>query len=104
MANIAISIFHYVDALDENLFSGGNQTPGNTLLALTPSWLSKRPSTHTDGLQSLYIHKAITFKDGGRSYLDVFDPPRQVTYFMNYFGRSLSRCLRMQSEELEVSD
>jgi len=72
------------------------------LLVLSLSWVSKRPSERTPGLSCLFVSKAITFKAGGRSYLVRFDPPRRVTYLVNFFTRASTDNDRCDGEELEV--
>ena len=84
-------------------YIGGKQCPGDMLLILSVSWLSKRPSIHVEGLYSLFVHKAVVFSSGRRSYLDVFDPPRRVTYFVNFFTRASTNGTRSDGEAVEVS-
>eukprot|EP00106_Octopus_bimaculoides_P016952 XP_014784394.1 PREDICTED: carnosine synthase 1-like [Octopus bimaculoides] len=43
------------------LLEGGEQCPGNMLLVLSDSWLSKEPSSTQSSKFSLYINKAIAF-------------------------------------------
>ena len=66
----------------ECCYSGGRQCPGDVMLVMSRSWLSKEKSDRKDGLNALFVHKAITFGSDGRSFLDQFEPPRRVTYFM----------------------
>uniref|UniRef100_A0A8D0GW70 Carnosine synthase 1 n=1 Tax=Sphenodon punctatus TaxID=8508 RepID=A0A8D0GW70_SPHPU len=68
------------------LLEGGSQCPGNMLLCLSPSWLSKVPSELRPGESSLLVSKAVTFELGGRTMLEEFAPPRRVTYFTGCFG------------------
>nr|XP_034981652.1 carnosine synthase 1 [Zootoca vivipara]XP_034981663.1 carnosine synthase 1 [Zootoca vivipara] len=68
------------------LLEGGNQCPGNMLLCLSPTWLSKAPSESHPGESSLLVFKAVTFELGGRTTLEEFAPPRRVTYFTGCFG------------------
>ncbi|XP_013384068.1 carnosine synthase 1 [Lingula anatina] len=65
---------------------GGKQCPGGLLLVPSSAWLQKEPSnsSNTQGdLQTLRVHKAVTFDSCGRTFLDIFNPPRRVTYLMN---------------------
>ncbi|XP_023931094.1 carnosine synthase 1-like [Lingula anatina] len=65
---------------------GGKQCPGGMLLVPSLAWLQKEPSnsSNTQGdLQTLRVHKAVTFDSCGRTFLDIFNPPRRVTYLMN---------------------
>ncbi|KAI1889262.1 hypothetical protein AGOR_G00177330 [Albula goreensis] len=64
------------------LLEGGRRCPGHMLLCLSSSWLSKSPSQKQPGLFSLHVLQAITFEAGGYTYLDTFNPPCQVTYFL----------------------
>ncbi|XP_042181755.1 carnosine synthase 1-like [Oncorhynchus tshawytscha] len=57
------------------LLEAGQRSPGDALLCLCPSWLSRS--------SSLLVHKAVTFDLGGRTYLSNFNPPRRVTYFLS---------------------
>uniref|UniRef100_A0A8D2LSR6 Carnosine synthase 1 n=1 Tax=Varanus komodoensis TaxID=61221 RepID=A0A8D2LSR6_VARKO len=68
------------------LLEGGNQCPGNMLLCLSPTWLSKVPSESHPGESSLLVFKAVTFQAGGHTTLEEFAPPRHVTYFTGCFG------------------
>eukprot|EP00063_Salmo_salar_P093161 XP_014067996.1 PREDICTED: carnosine synthase 1-like [Salmo salar] len=58
------------------LLEAGQRSPGDALLCLCPSWLSRSSS-------SLLVHKAVTFDLGGRTFLSNFNPPRRVTYFLS---------------------
>ncbi|XP_038867865.1 carnosine synthase 1-like [Salvelinus namaycush] len=57
------------------LLEAGQRSPGDALLCLCPSWLSRS--------SSLLVHKAVTFDLGGRTFLSNFNPPRKVTYFLS---------------------
>ncbi|KAG5845449.1 carnosine synthase 1-like isoform X1 [Anguilla anguilla] len=57
------------------LLEAGQVSPGDSLLCLSPSWVT-RAST------SLVVHKAVTFDLGGRTTLLTFCPPRRVTYLL----------------------
>lgn len=54
-------------------------------------------------MNSLFVHKAISFDKGGRSFIDVFDPPRHVTYFMNFFTNAITGGQNAEGEDLEVN-
>ncbi|KAJ8015335.1 hypothetical protein DPEC_G00025050 [Dallia pectoralis] len=58
------------------LLEAGQRSPGDALLCLSPSWLTRSSS-------SLLVHKAVMFDLGGRTFLSNFDPPRRVTYFLS---------------------
>ncbi|KAL0974050.1 hypothetical protein UPYG_G00214750 [Umbra pygmaea] len=58
------------------LLEAGQRSPGDALLCLSPSWLSRSSS-------SLLVHKAVVFDLGGRTFLSNFNPPRMVTYFLS---------------------
>lgn len=83
------------------LLEGSRQCPGDMLLVLSLSWVSKVPSDVQEGLYSLYVHKAISFEDRGRSFIDVFHPPRRVTHLVNYFTRSCTDGQRNDGEAIE---
>ncbi|KAJ8262515.1 hypothetical protein GJAV_G00167310 [Gymnothorax javanicus] len=82
------------------LLEGGRVSPGDSLLCLSPSWIS-RAST------SLLVHKAVTFDLGGRTTLLTFSPPRRVTYLLTcdpWAGHEVTRgidCPMGGSLELE---
>ncbi|XP_013413716.1 carnosine synthase 1 isoform X2 [Lingula anatina] len=61
---------------------GGKQCPGGMLLVPSLTWLQKEPTNERD-LQTLRVRKAVTFDSCGRTFLDIFTPPRRVNYFMN---------------------
>ncbi|XP_074653690.1 carnosine synthase 1-like [Tubulanus polymorphus] len=65
------------------LLQGGWSCPGNVHLVLSTSWLSAKQSERNPDLKTVYLHKAISMYEGGCSYLNVFDPPRRVSYLMN---------------------
>ncbi len=71
------------------------------LLVMSLSWVEMTPSQKSDGLQSLYVHKAVTFEAGGRTYLDVFTPPRRATYVANYFTATLTQGRRDDGSALD---
>ncbi|KAM6953632.1 carnosine synthase 1-like [Aplochiton taeniatus] len=58
------------------LMEAGRRSPGDALLCLSPSWLSRSSS-------ALMVHRAVTFDLGGRTFLSSFNPPRKVTYFLS---------------------
>ncbi|KAK3586594.1 hypothetical protein CHS0354_027732 [Potamilus streckersoni] len=84
------------------LTEGGNQCPGNMLLVLSTTWLSKKKSETKDGFYSLYVHKAIAFGVNGQSSLETYDPPRRVTYFVNFFTRACTNGQRHDGKEVEA--
>uniref|UniRef100_A0A7N4V0P2 Uncharacterized protein n=1 Tax=Sarcophilus harrisii TaxID=9305 RepID=A0A7N4V0P2_SARHA len=57
------------------LLEGGAQSPGNSLLCLSPSWLSKVPVAGEPGDSALLVSKAVAFYPGGLSFLEEFAPP-----------------------------
>ena len=83
------------------LLEGSRTCPGDMLLVMSTTWLSVEESVHGNNLRTMYVHKAITFDRGGRTYLDVFIPPRKVTYFMNFFTRGVTDGQRNDGEDLE---
>ena len=83
------------------LLEGSRACPGDMLLVMSTTWLSFEESDHGNNLKTMYVHKAITFGRGGGTYLDVFTPPRRVTYFMNFFTRSVTNGQRNDGEDLE---
>ena len=85
-------------------YSGGRQCPGDMLLILSRGWMSHKKYDLRDGLYSLYVHKAVTFESGGRSYLDQFDPPRKVTYFMNFSHHDAQRERSCDDADCEVGN
>ncbi|XP_056016252.1 carnosine synthase 1-like isoform X1 [Ostrea edulis] len=85
------------------LLDGGRRCPGDMLLVMSKSWLTVSPSNHDPTLNTLYVHKAITFDTGGRTFIDVFDPPRRVTYFVNFFTRAITDGQTGDGEGLEVN-
>lgn len=83
------------------LLAGGNICPRDMLLVMSSSWVTKVRSTRDPELFSLYVHKAITMDLAGQSFLDIFNPPRRVTYLMNYFTRACTDGQRSDGETLE---
>ncbi|XP_031797319.1 LOW QUALITY PROTEIN: carnosine synthase 1 [Sarcophilus harrisii] len=73
------------------LLEGGAQSPGNSLLCLSPSWLSKVPVAGEPGDSALLVSKAVAFYPGGLSFLEEFAPPRRVTYFLGELGPRAGR-------------
>ncbi|XP_053306362.1 carnosine synthase 1 [Spea bombifrons] len=61
------------------LLEGARQCPGNILLCLSSSWFCPRPPACTLP-PPLFVRQAVTFDLGGRTFLDIFSPPRRVTY------------------------
>ncbi|KAL3855373.1 hypothetical protein ACJMK2_014584 [Sinanodonta woodiana] len=66
------------------LLEGGKRCPGDMLLVLSTTWLSKKNSKSHKRLYSLYVHKAIAFGVAGQTFLETYIPPRRATYFMNF--------------------
>jgi hypothetical protein len=89
---------------EKSFDTGGRQCPGDMLLIMSSSWLSRKKSPRKNGLYSLYVHKAIAFETAGRTFLEVYDPPRRVTYFVNFFTFSCTDSSRGDGEALEVRD
>ncbi|CAI9735576.1 carnosine synthase 1-like [Octopus vulgaris] len=83
------------------LLEGGEQCPGNMLLVLSDSWLSKEPSSTQSSKFSLYVNKAIAFYKGGYSFLETYQPPRRVTYFVNFFTANCTGNAQTEGEHLE---
>ncbi|XP_068944502.1 carnosine synthase 1 isoform X1 [Petaurus breviceps papuanus] len=73
------------------LLEGGTQSPGNMLLCLSPSWLTKVPMAGKPGQSALLVSKAVTFLPGGLTFLEEFAPPRRVTYFLGELGPRAGR-------------
>ena len=70
------------------------------LLALTSSWLTRGPSPDRTGMDTLYLHQALTADAGGQTYLDVFRPARRVTYLFNHLLGVRTEFRRTEGEEL----
>ena len=96
--NVAIAVLSSPVECMAILLEGGRQCPGNVHLILSTSWLTRKPEK--DGRCELFINKAITFETE-RTYLDVFEPPRRVTYLMNYFTACVTDGKRCDGEALE---
>ncbi|XP_056657190.1 carnosine synthase 1 isoform X1 [Monodelphis domestica] len=73
------------------LLEGGAQSPGNLLLCLSPSWLTKVPAAGRPAEASLLVSKAVAFHPGGLTFLEEFVPPRRVTYFLGELGPRAGR-------------
>ncbi|XP_074087046.1 carnosine synthase 1 [Macrotis lagotis] len=73
------------------LLEGGVQSPGNMLLCLSPTWLTKVPMAGKAGESALLVSKAVAFHPGGLTFLEEFAPPRQVTYFLGELGPRAGR-------------
>ncbi|XP_064613939.1 carnosine synthase 1-like isoform X2 [Liolophura sinensis] len=86
------------------LLEGGRQCPGDMILVMSTTWLSKAPSDdrcgHSDS-HTLYVHKGITSDRAGNTFIDCFDPPRRVTYFMDFFTNACTSRQRCDGEEVE---
>ncbi|GAQ84768.1 carnosine synthase [Klebsormidium nitens] len=64
---------------------GAQQSRGNILMVLEPSWLERRQVNHNEegnpvNTQRLFIRRAVSFDGGGVALLEDFVPPRKVTY------------------------
>ncbi|KAL3855357.1 hypothetical protein ACJMK2_014572 [Sinanodonta woodiana] len=84
------------------LMEGGRCCPGDMLLVLSASWLSKKKSETKQGLYSLYVHKAIAFAEAGRTYIETYNPPRRTTYFVNFFTTACTNGARNDGEAIEA--
>ncbi|KAK3586596.1 hypothetical protein CHS0354_027737 [Potamilus streckersoni] len=84
------------------LMEGGRRCPGNMLLILSTTWLSKKKSEIKEGLYSLYVHKAIAFGVAGQTYLETYSPPRRVTYFVNFFTKACTNGQRHDGKQVEA--
>ncbi|KAL3855356.1 hypothetical protein ACJMK2_014571 [Sinanodonta woodiana] len=84
------------------LMEGGRQCPGDMLLVLSTSWLSKKKSETKEGFYSLYVHKAIAFGATGETFLETYDPPRKTTYLVNFFTNACTNGQRNDGAELEA--
>ncbi|XP_066579534.1 carnosine synthase 1 [Amia ocellicauda] len=85
-SELAICVLSSPDKYLPVLLEGGRLCSGHMLLCLSSTWLSKIPSPEHPGLFSLRVHKAITFEAGGHTYLDSFQPPCRVSYFLSSLG------------------
>ncbi|XP_053385384.1 carnosine synthase 1-like isoform X2 [Mercenaria mercenaria] len=83
------------------LLEGGKQLPDGFHLVLSPSWLSKVPSEEDTSLSSLLLHKSISFHSNGASFIDEYNPPRRVSYFVNYFTDNITSGHRNDGIEIE---
>ncbi|KAK3602003.1 hypothetical protein CHS0354_024783 [Potamilus streckersoni] len=84
------------------LMEGGRRCPGDMLLILSSSWLSKKKSETKQSLYSLYVHKAIAFAEAGQTYLETYSPPRRTTYFVNFFTKACTNGARNDGEAVEA--
>jgi carnosine synthase len=84
------------------IIKGGKQVPDGFHLVMSPSWLSKVQSADDPALSSLMMHKSISFHENGASYIDEYDPPRKVTYFVNYFTDTITSGHRSDGVDIEV--
>jgi len=74
------------------------------LLVLSMTWLSRgKTSAGCGDVDSLFVHKAIAFKRGGRSSIELYNPPRRVTYLINQLTAICTDGLRADGDQLEVS-
>ncbi|XP_062568423.1 carnosine synthase 1-like [Saccostrea cucullata] len=79
------------------LLEGCRRCPGDMLLVLSQSWITFSKTDKKSEWKSMFVHKAVTFESSCKSYLDVFNPPRRVSYFFNnyqnLYGKSFSEDL-----------
>lgn len=68
--------------------------PGSTLWVLCPGWLQR------DGAR-LWCHRGIWADGGAQLYLDDFDPPREVTYFVNLYSAPDTYGMRSEGDDFE---
>ncbi|KAM8969841.1 LOW QUALITY PROTEIN: carnosine synthase 1 [Sarcophilus harrisii] len=73
-----------------SVLRGGAQSPGNSLLCLSPSWLSKVPVAGEPGDSALLVSKAVA-SPGGPFLPEEFAPRRRVTYFLGELGFQAGR-------------
>ncbi|XP_061107050.1 carnosine synthase 1-like isoform X2 [Conger conger] len=82
------------------LLEAGQVSPGDSLLCLSPFWVSR-------DFTSLMVHKAVAFDLGGRTTLLTFSPPRRITYLLTcnpWAGQEVTRevdCPMGGSQELD---
>ncbi|XP_052218259.1 carnosine synthase 1-like [Dreissena polymorpha] len=98
-----VAVLHRAGNTTSICMEGGRQAPGTFYMILSSSWLSKVPSSIHRGLDTLYVHKAVTFYAGGATYLDEFEPPRQVTYLVNYFTHAATGGQRNDGHTIEAN-
>nr|KAG5701875.1 hypothetical protein BaRGS_014940 [Batillaria attramentaria] len=67
---------------------------------MLPSWLERKTSPSDVTSDTLYLRKAVTADEAGRTYLDSFSPPRRVTYLANQMAFSSNDDLRSMAEDL----
>jgi hypothetical protein len=67
---------------------GNKQSPGSFVLVMTPSWLSREVWGSDIKQQTLHVLKGVTGDRGG-AYLDLFEPPRKVTCFVELKGNNI---------------
>lgn len=82
------------------LLEGGKQAPGDFLLILSPSWISKEKIKPNKEAYALFVNKAITFHSAGATYIEVYQPPRKVTYFVNYLTAEVTSGQRNEGTEI----
>nr|KAG5708550.1 hypothetical protein BaRGS_032971 [Batillaria attramentaria] len=93
------------------LLEGNLQNPGSALLVLSPSWLSRQLSSSdltmetlhghkAVTMETLYLHKAVTADAGGQTFLDVFAPPRRVTYVISHMTGSSDHVAETEAMKL----
>ncbi|KAH3825275.1 hypothetical protein DPMN_127149 [Dreissena polymorpha] len=98
-----VAVLHRAGNTTSICLEGGRQAQGTFYMILSSSCLSKVPSSIHRGLYTLYVHKAVTFYAGGATYLDEFEPPRQVTYLVNYFTHAATGGQRNDGHTIEAN-
>ncbi|XP_037994640.1 carnosine synthase 1 isoform X1 [Motacilla alba alba] len=68
------------------LLEGGTRCPGAMVLCLSPTWASRVPSESSPGSWSLLLSRGVSFKVGGHSALETFEPPRRANYVTGTFA------------------
>lgn len=83
------------------VLEGGKTLPDAFHLVFSPSWLSKIPTEEDENLYTLWLHKSISFHANGQTFIDEYQPPRKVTYFVNYFTENTTSGQRNDGPEIE---
>eukprot|EP00668_Euglena_longa_P019225 GGOE01023941.1.p1 GENE.GGOE01023941.1~~GGOE01023941.1.p1 ORF type:complete len:1002 (+),score=277.70 GGOE01023941.1:108-3008(+) len=87
-----------------HILEGNRQSRGNVFLAISPTWLERRKAKHNPDLFELHLRKGIWCDSGkgyGHWFLATFDPPRRVTYFVNFMTHFSCRDGRDDGAALE---
>ncbi|KAJ8320837.1 hypothetical protein KUTeg_002424 [Tegillarca granosa] len=100
--NIAITILSSPVECMSFLLEGSRTCPGDMLLVMSMTWLQFGEAQSGSNARPLFVRKAILFDRAGKSYIDIFDPPRRVTYFMNFFTRACTNGQRNDGEDIEA--